>query len=337
MTDEEIAVDEEPKSKPDRTAFTARFPDSGARERTVVGGKGANLARLVDAEFRVPDGFCVTTAAYRALVDDTEIRDAVASLDALDPTDVGRISERSATIRDRVRCREFPDEVRRSIEHALAETDGDSFAVRSSATAEDLPTASFAGQHETFLAVSRDDVLDRVRDCMASLFTDRAVTYRLRNGVPSEEVSLAVVVQKLVDADVAGVLFTADPLTENRRIASVDANYGLGESIVAGDVSADNARIDRRTGDVLSYTVGDKAVGVRPSGASNESAVKKARTDRQARTDRRFVGRAASSRSTSPRTSEPRGHSPTSNSANSRIWAIGSKRCSASHKTSSGR
>lgn len=280
MTDDEITVDEETRSKWDRPAFTAWFSDPAARELAVVGGKGANLARLVDAEFRVPDGFCVTTAAYRALVDDAELRDAIASLDALDPAEVGRVSEVSAGIRDRIRRRAFPDDVRRSVEDALASTEGDSFAVRSSATAEDLPTASFAGQHETFLAVARDEVLDRIRDCMASLFTDRAVTYRLRNGVSNEDVSLAVVVQELVDADVAGVLFTADPLTENRHVASVDANYGLGESIVAGDVSADNARIDRRTGKILSYTVGDKAVSVRPTersgglrltDASNES------------------------------------------------------------------
>jgi len=242
--------------------FTLPFEDESATHASVTGGKGANLARLVDAGIAVPAGFCVTTDAYRTLVTDPETHRAIESLDELDPTDADRIGDLGATIRERIRNAAFPSHVREAIERALADLDAETVSVRSSATAEDLPTASFAGQHETYLNVSPDDVLDRVRDCMASLYTDRAVTYRLRNDVPSSDVALAVVVQTMVDADTAGVLFTADPITENRHVASIEANYGLGESIVAGEVSADTIRVDRERGTVLSYDIGEKTVRV---------------------------------------------------------------------------
>ncbi|MFH5798651.1 PEP/pyruvate-binding domain-containing protein [Haladaptatus sp. CMAA 1911] len=244
-------------------AFTLAFGDESATDPCVTGGKGANLARLVDAGIAVPTGFCVTTNAYRTLVTDPETRRVIEAVDELDPTDADRIGELGATIRERIRNASFPIDVRDAIETALADLDADTVSVRSSATAEDLPTASFAGQHETYLNVSPDDVLDRVRDCMASLYTDRAVTYRLRNDVPSSDVALAVVVQTMVDADTAGVLFTADPITENRRVAVIEANYGLGESIVAGEVSADTIRFDRERDTVLSYDIGRKTVRVR--------------------------------------------------------------------------
>ena len=246
----------------DDTAFTLAFGDESATDACVTGGKGANLARLVDAGVNVPAGFCVTTDAYRTLVTDPETRRAIEAVDGLDPTDADRIGDLGATIRERIRNASFPTDVRNAIEDALRELGADTVSVRSSATAEDLPTASFAGQHETYLNVSSDDVLDRVRDCMASLYTDRAVTYRLRNDVPSAGVALAVVVQAMVDADTAGVVFTADPITENRRVASIEANYGLGESIVAGEVSADTIRVDRKRGTILSYDIGEKAVRV---------------------------------------------------------------------------
>lgn len=246
----------------DNVVFTVSFDAAVGTDPSITGGKGANLARLVSAGFTVPDGFCVSTAAYQSLIDDPETKQVIESLEELDPAETDRIEELSATVRERIKNAEFPDSVRQAIEATLVDFQVDAFAVRSSATAEDLPTASFAGQHETYLNVSSVDVLNRIRDCMASLYTQRAVTYRLRNVVPSSDVALAVVVQAMVDADVAGVLFTADPVTENRHVASIEANYGLGESIVAGDVSADNIRVDRESGEILSYDIGEKSIRV---------------------------------------------------------------------------
>ena len=243
--------------------------DARATDPSETGGKGAALARLVRADLPVPGGFCVTTAAYRLLADSSAVREAVDSLAGLDAEDAGAVAAASTAVRDAVRDRTFPPEVRRAVEAALDGHDADAFAVRSSATAEDLPTASFAGQHETYLGVPTDEVLDRVRDCMASLFTDRAVTYRIRNGIAHEDVALAAVVQGMVDPDVSGILFTADPVSGNRNVASVDAGFGLGDALVSGAVTADNARVDRTTGEVVDYEVGDKAVAVRERGAGS--------------------------------------------------------------------
>ncbi|WP_458190690.1 PEP/pyruvate-binding domain-containing protein [Haladaptatus sp. NG-WS-4] len=236
------------------------FHEPGAEDIGVAGGKGANLAALARAGLPVPRGFIVTTAAYREFVDSPQSQDALSQLDALDSADTDALTATAADLRSLLENREFDASVEAVITNAITsfESDG-SFAVRSSATAEDLPSASFAGQHETFLGVAGEDVLDRVRDCMASLFTDRAVAYRARNGIAHADVEMAVVVQPMVDATAAGVLFTADPASGNRHVALVDASFGLGESIVAGDVTPDHALVDTRTDEVVEYTVGTKA------------------------------------------------------------------------------
>ena len=261
--------------------YTVALASDEAADIAVAGGKGANLAHLTAAELPVPDGFCVTTAAYREFIDDPEIETAIDALDGLDPSDREAIAETSADLRTTIRERDLPGDVKRAIREALQELDADAYAVRSSATAEDLPTASFAGQHESFLGVKGTEaVLDRVRDCVAGLFTDRAVTYRLENDVPHDDVAMAIVVQAMVDSDVAGVLFTADPLNGNRHVASVDANYGLGDTVVAGEVSPDNARVDKRTGEILDYDVGEKSHALRREDDGGIETVETAAEDR---------------------------------------------------------
>lgn len=269
---------------PDHGEETAEYvvplSDVDPENRTAFGGKGANLGALVTAGFDVPDGFCVTTDAYESLLSD-EIRDAIRSLDDVDD-DHAELERRAAGIRESVRTLEAPAALREGVREAVRSLGADSYAVRSSATAEDLPTASFAGQHETYPGVDPDDVLDRVLNCVASLFTDRAVAYRTRNGVPHADVALAVVVQGMVGAEAAGVLFTADPDSGNRTVASVDAAYGLGDSVVAGDVDPDNARVRKSTGEILSYDVGAKAerLALDDGGTSREAVPDDARAER---------------------------------------------------------
>ncbi len=238
--------------------------DDRATDRSLAGGKGAALARLLGADLPVPEGFCVTTAVYRAVVDDPDVEAAVDRLAALGPDD-SRLPDASREVRALVRARPLPEPALTAIGEALSGVDGP-VAVRSSATAEDLPEASFAGQHETFLNVPHGEVPDRVRDCLAGTFTDRAVAYRARNGLPhtADTVAMAVVVQPMVDAKSAGVLFTADPSTGSRHVASVDAGFGLGEALVGGETTPDTVRVDRRTGEVLDYAVGEKRVVSRP-------------------------------------------------------------------------
>ncbi|WP_435156770.1 PEP/pyruvate-binding domain-containing protein [Haladaptatus sp. DFWS20] len=239
------------------------FPQAGADDITVAGGKGANLAVMARAGLPVPRGFVATTAVYRNLADSSQIRETIGKLDAIDSDDTDALAPLAAQLRSLIESREFGASIEAAVADAVSSFESaGSFAVRSSATAEDLPSASFAGQHETFLGVASEDILDRVRDCMASLFTDRAVAYRARNGIAHADAEMAVVVQPMVDAAAAGVLFTADPVTGNRHVSSVDASFGLGESIVAGEVTPDHALVDERTDEVLEYTVGTKTVAV---------------------------------------------------------------------------
>ncbi|MEU1970282.1 PEP/pyruvate-binding domain-containing protein [Microbacterium sp. NPDC019599] len=205
-----------------------------------VGGKAANLGELIRAGFDVPPGFCITTEAYRMAVRGTAVEAGVGS-DA-------------AAARTAILAAPFPEAVAGAVRDAYArlEPDGGPVAVRSSATAEDLPGASFAGQQDTYLDVAGiDDVLDAVHRCWASLWTDRAVAYRAAQGIDGSGVALAVVVQRMVDAASAGVLFTADPVTGRRRQAVLDAARGLGDAVVSGSVDPDHFVVDIASGRIL--------------------------------------------------------------------------------------
>jgi pyruvate,water dikinase len=211
-----------------------------------VGGKAANLGELISAGFRVPDGFCVGTAAYRSATD-------------------GRLPGgpvEAAAVRAAVLAAPMPEPVAAAIRKRYAQLGSDvPVAVRSSATAEDLPGASFAGQQDPYLdVVGADAVIDAVRRCWSSLWTDRAVAYRAMQGIDAgadgQAVALAVVVQRMVDARTAGVLFTADPITGRRRQAVIDAAPGLGDAVVSGGVDPDHVVVDTATGRILRRTVG---------------------------------------------------------------------------------
>ncbi|MFI5256513.1 MAG: rifamycin-inactivating phosphotransferase [Gemmatimonadales bacterium] len=218
-----------------------------------VGGKGAQLGELSRIEeLRVPAGFCVTTHAFQRIMSDApSIDDLLDRLSRVKPDDHDSIRALSAEIRQTVEGVPIPDELAASITGALARLGEEAAcAVRSSATTEDLPTTSFAGQHDTYLnVVGQAAILQHVSRCWASLFTERAVTYRLRNGVDLRKVQMAVVVQRMVFPQAAGILFTADPLTGNRKVASVEASFGLGEALVSGLVNADVYQV--RDGEVV--------------------------------------------------------------------------------------
>jgi pyruvate,water dikinase len=224
----------------------------GQADVAIAGGKGANLGELVRAGFPVPSGFVISTAAYARTAGGLGIPALVAAGDI-------------ASIRRALASAVVPEDLRQLITRGYAELGGGQVAVRSSATAEDLPGAAFAGQQDTFLGVSgADAVIDAVRRCWASLWTDRAVAYRSRLGIGPAEVRIAVVVQSLVDADAAGVLFTADPVTGDRHRTVLDASTGLGESVVSGRVTPDHFEIGA-DGSVLAWTAGLREVVLRPS------------------------------------------------------------------------
>jgi pyruvate,water dikinase len=239
----------------------------------VVGGKAANLGELIRAGFPVPPGFCVTTAAYQQIAADAELG---AVIDAVDPgAEAGRLVELAERARAAILASPVPAAVADAVDRAYRALGDDvPVAVRSSATAEDLPSASFAGQQDTYLnVVGADAVLDAVRRCWASLWTDRAVSYRTTNGIDHTTVRLAVVVQRMIDPQIAGVLFTADPVTGHRGHTVIDASPGLGEAVVSGAVNPDHFVVDT-AGAVLERRLGDKRVVVRslPGGGTEQVA-----------------------------------------------------------------
>src|SRR6187455_1205915 len=243
----------------------------------VVGGKGAHLGELSRIEgIRVPAGFCVTTDAFRRIMAEApSIHDRLDQLSRLNPDDREAVRARSAEIRRTLEGVPIPDDLAAVITRALAQLgEQAAYAVRSSATAEDLPTASFAGQQDTYLnVVGPSAILQHISRCWASLFTERAVTYRQRNGIDHRTVHMAVVVQQMVFPAAAGILFTADPVTGNRKVASVEASSGLGEALVSGLVNAD--RYSVRDGEIVDRAVGTKrrAVLASPAGGTREEAI----------------------------------------------------------------
>jgi rifampicin phosphotransferase len=226
----------------------------GRDDLALAGGKGANLGELLRAGFPVPDGFIVTAEAYAAVARalDLSITEPLAEDDA-------------AAIRAAFATVTVPQALGRAVADAYAALGGGPVAVRSSATAEDLPAAAFAGQQDTYLNVAGEAaVLDAVRRCWGSLWTDRAIAYRRRRGIDAGEVRMAVVVQRMIQAETAGVLFTANPVTGDRDQLVVDAGSGLGEAVVAGLVTPDHYVLDRR-GRVRDWSPGRREVVIRPT------------------------------------------------------------------------
>ncbi|MFE3551784.1 rifamycin-inactivating phosphotransferase [Streptomyces kronopolitis] len=259
----------------------------------VVGGKGAQLGGLSRIEdLRVPDGFCVTTDAFRRIMAEApSTGDLLARLSRVDPDDREAVRTLSARIRRIIEDTAIPEDLAAAITRGLARFgERAACAVRSSATAEDLPTASFAGQQDTYLnVVGPTAVLRHVSRCWASLFTERAVAYRRRNGIDHRAVHMAVVVQRMVVPQAAGVLFTADPVTGNRTVATVDAGFGLGEALVSGLVNPDVFRV--RHGEVVARTIAAKrcAVQALSGGGTREVAIGAERQEQPALTDAQVV------------------------------------------------
>jgi rifampicin phosphotransferase len=259
----------------------------------IVGGKGAGLGELSRIEgVRVPPGFCVTTEAFRRIVREApSIDERLDRLSRLDPDDRGSVRALSARIRETLEGVAIPDDLVAAISGALTRVgERAAYAVRSSATAEDLPTASFAGQHDTHLnVVGTAGILERIRRCWASLFTERAVTYRSRNGFDHRKVHMAVVVQRMVVPHAAGILFTADPVTSNRNVVSVEASFGLGEALVSGRVDADVFKV--REDEIVAKAVATKQLAVLPSptGGTQRLAIEPERQEQPALTDEQVV------------------------------------------------
>ena len=226
--------------------FIKHFSEIDETDLSGVGGKGLNLGKLTRAGFQVPQGFCVTTDAYRFSVQD--------------------LSEQNAgTIKNLELSQELIAEIRTAQEKLQTAT----VAVRSSATAEDLAEASFAGQQDTFLNVASDELLDALKACWASLWSERAIAYRQTQEIANDGLAMAVVVQEMCEADVSGVFFTVSPFSAD--VSIVESNWGLGESVVSGAITPDSFHISRKTGEVLEKNVATKREMVTAAGVDEVS------------------------------------------------------------------
>jgi pyruvate,water dikinase len=255
------------------TRYTVGWDDASAADEAQLGGKCASLVRMVRSGAPVPPGFAVMTTAWRRMLAQHGLGEAIAAaLAALPPGDLAALHVAAQRIADAFACRALPDVVAQAVAfeyRALCRAEGADddlpVAVRSSATAEDLPDASFAGQQDTFLwVVGTEAVLQRVRACWASLYTARAIGYRADRGLAHADVQMAVGVQKMVNARVAGVAMTLDPLNGDRSRIAIDASWGLGESVVSGEVTPDHFVVDKVLRSVVSRAIAVKAHEVVP-------------------------------------------------------------------------
>ena len=274
-------------------SYVLSFQEIDKTELAMVGGKGANLGELSGLQgIRVPEGFCVTTEAYKEVIGNNEafnsLLDQLSLLKADNREGIGEIS---AKIRQVIEGIAIPQGIAHEIARPLTQLgEKNAYAVRSSATAEDLPTASFAGQQDTYLnIIGKEAILRNISKCWASLFTDRAVIYRIQNGFDHHQVHLSVVIQKMVFPEAAGIMFTADPVSANRKVLSIDASFGLGEALVSGLVNADNYKV--RDGIIVDKKISTKelAIYALKEGGTREKKIEADRQNRQTLTDAQIL------------------------------------------------
>lgn len=242
------------------SSFVSTLAQLNKTQVALAGGKAANLGELTTIDgIKVPEGFCVTTEAYRKITATPELQQLLDQLAATN--DPRQLKMLGTQIRDEIETIVIPDEIVTTINEQL--TDGKAYAIRSSATAEDLPTTSFAGQQDTYLnIIGKDEIIRHISRCWASVFTERAVVYRNQNGFDHRKVQLAVIIQEMIMPQVAGTMFTADPVTGNRKVLSIDASFGLGEALVAGLVNADNFKV--REGRIMDKKISKKTTAIYP-------------------------------------------------------------------------
>ncbi|MEE6450848.1 phosphoenolpyruvate synthase [Gottfriedia acidiceleris] len=267
------------------------FQEIDKNQLLLVGGKGLNLGELSKIQdIKVPEGFCITTEAFQKAIEQNQSYYALLNqLTMLNVKDRDQIREISRKIRDIILDVEIPSDVVNAVSNYLSKFGNEfPYAVRSSATAEDLPHASFAGQQDTFLnIIGKENILKHMCKCWASLFTDRAVIYRMQNQFDHNQVSISVVIQKMVFPQASGILFTADPITSNRKVLSIDASFGLGEALVSGIVSADcykvkdNKILDKRIATKKLAIYGRKEGGTETQEIDSQKQITQTLTEQQ--------------------------------------------------------
>ena len=248
-------------------ALILAFSEIRAADLPQVGGKGANLGELTHSGFPIPPGFCLTTVAFQEFINTCPNSDEIYKLlDSVTTDDVVTVRQVGARVRQILQDVPMPDEVADAVMQAWQDLGTDqAYAVRSSATAEDLPEVSFAGQQDTYLnIIGEAALLDAIRRCWVSLFTDRAILYRTQHEFKHRDVQLSVVVQQMIMSEKSGILFTADPLTGHRHTLTIDASFGLGEALVSGLVSPAAYKIDKKNYSIIDRQIAEKHIAILP-------------------------------------------------------------------------
>ncbi|WP_186431461.1 phosphoenolpyruvate synthase [Clostridium sp. BSD9I1] len=277
--------------------YILTFNEIDKTKLIIVGGKGLNLGQLSKIDgISVPDGFCITTEAYKKFIDNNaDLKVLIDKLSELKSDDRDKISEISKKIRLVIENLRMGVDIANEITRVLLiYGSNEAYAIRSSATAEDLPHASFAGQQDTYLNIrGKDEVIQHIIKCWASLFTDRAVTYRIQNGFDHRKVLLSVVVQKMIMSEASGIMFTADPMTSDRKTLTIDAGFGLGEALVSGLVNPDIYKVVN--GKITKKNIGTKEMEIRTeqSGGTKEIRIENGRQQKQVLEDDKIQKLAA--------------------------------------------
>lgn len=275
------------------SSYVLGFQDIDKTKLMVVGGKGANLGELSRIEgIPVSDGFCITTAAFQRIIGEkSSINQFLEQLSLLKVENRDEVAKLSGEIRRVIEGIEIPKDITEEITRFLSRLgENNAYALRSSANAEDLPTASFAGQQDTYLnIIGKEAILKHINKCWASLFTERAIIYRIQKGFGHRNVHLSVVIQKMVFPQASGILFTADPVTSNRKVVSIDASFGLGEALVSGLVNADTYKV--HNGKIINKKISTKKIAIYPleGGGTKEQEPPPNQQNRQALTDEQIL------------------------------------------------
>ena len=227
--------------------FTKNFKQLTKKDVDIAGGKGASLGEMTNAKMPVPPGFVILAGAFDRFLEETDLeQDIKAQLKKVNYNDVNSVDKTSAVIRDLINDASIPKDLQKEFLDEFKKTKAKFVAVRSSATAEDSSVASWAGELESYLNTTEKTLLANIKNCWSSLFTPRAIFYRKEKGLIDSAVSVAVVVQKMVESDVSGICFTVHPVTEDNKQIIIEAGFGLGEAIVSGSITPDSYVLDKR-------------------------------------------------------------------------------------------
>ncbi|MBN1325653.1 hypothetical protein JW977_01575 [Candidatus Falkowbacteria bacterium] len=264
--------------------FIKNFIELSKNDIHLAGGKGASLGEMTQTGILVPSGFVITAKAFNQFLAETDLRQEIeAQLNKIDYKNIDSVDQASKTIFDLIHDAKFPKDLEKEILNEFKKLNVDLVAVRSSATAEDSSTASWAGELESYLNTDENHLLGNVKKCWASLFTPRAIVYRMEKGMRKTKVSVAVVIQAMIQSDVSGICFTVHPVTKDKNQMIIEAGYGLGEAIVSGSITPDSYVIHKDDYEIIDINIAEqeKKIIRNPAGGNHWVELEKERRGKQ--------------------------------------------------------